>query len=99
MRDSFEKFFNRPETFTFGVCNGCQMLSNLKNLIPGAEDWPKFLWNESDQFEARLSQVTVGKSSSVLLQGMEGWQIPVAVAHGEGRAKFQDGAMSKLQGQ
>ena len=98
VRDSFESFFNRPETFTFGVCNGCQMLSNLKGLIPGAEDWPKFLWNESDQFEARLSQVTVGKSSSVLLQGMEGWQIPVAVAHGEGRAKFQDGAMSKLQG-
>ncbi|MDP0595950.1 MAG: phosphoribosylformylglycinamidine synthase subunit PurQ, partial [SAR86 cluster bacterium] len=98
VRDSFESFFNRPETFTFGVCNGCQMLSNLKDLIPGAEEWPKFLWNESDQFEARLSQVTVGKSSSVLLQGMEGWQIPVAVAHGEGRAKFQDGAMSKLQG-
>ena len=97
VRDSFESFFNRPETFTFGVCNGCQMLSNLKDLIPGAEEWPKFLWNESDQFEARLSQVTVGKSSSVLLQGMEGWQIPVAVAHGEGRAKFQDGAMNKLQ--
>ena len=96
VRDSFENFFNRPETFTFGVCNGCQMLSNLKDLIPGAEDWPKFLWNESDQFEARLSQVTVGKSSSVLLQGMDGWQIPVAVAHGEGRAAFQDGALNKL---
>ena len=95
--DAFEKFFNRPETFTFGVCNGCQMLSNLKNLIPGAENWPEFLWNESDQFEARLSQVTIAKSNSVLLHGMEGWQIPVAVAHGEGRAFFADGAMSSLQ--
>ena len=88
VRDSFEKFFNRDETFTFGVCNGCQMLSNLKDLIPGAENWPAFLWNESDQFEARLSQVTIAESPSVLLAGMEGWQIPVAVAHGEGRASF-----------
>ncbi|MDB9813766.1 phosphoribosylformylglycinamidine synthase, partial [Gammaproteobacteria bacterium] len=97
VRDSFEYFFNRPETFTFGVCNGCQMLSNLKNLIPGAEDWPNFLWNESDQFEARLSQVTIAKSNSVLLEGMEGWQIPVAVAHGEGRAAFQEGALNRLK--
>ena len=96
VRDSFEHFFNRNETFTFGVCNGCQMLSNLKYLIPGAEHWPEFLWNESDQFEARLSQVTIAKSKSVLLNGMEGWQIPVAVAHGEGRASFQDEALTNL---
>jgi len=91
VKDSFEQFFSRDETFTFGVCNGCQMLSNLKDLIPGAENWPKFLWNESDQFEARLSQVTIAESKSVLLAGMDGWQIPVAVAHGEGRASFKEG--------
>ena len=99
VRDSFEYFFNRDETFTFGVCNGCQMLSNLKDLIPGAENWPKFLWNESDQFEARLSQVTIAKSQSVLLAGMEGWQIPVAVAHGEGRASFEGEALKSLSEQ
>ena len=96
VRESFEQFFNRAETFTFGVCNGCQMLSNLKDLIPGAEDWPEFLWNESDQFEARLSQVTITQSQSVLLDGMEGWQIPVAVAHGEGRASFKEGTLQSL---
>ena len=99
VRDSFEQFFNRDETFTFGVCNGCQMLSNLKDLIPGAENWPKFLWNESDQFEARLSQVTIAESKSVLLAGMEGWQIPVAVAHGEGRASFKGEALKNLSEQ
>jgi Phosphoribosylformylglycinamidine (FGAM) synthase, glutamine amidotransferase domain len=72
------------------------MLSNLKNLIPGAEDWPDFLWNESDQFEARLSQVTISNSCSILLDGMEGWQIPVAVAHGEGRASFTDASIKEL---
>ena len=96
VRDAFEHFFNRSETFTFGVCNGCQMLSNLKDLIPGAENWPQFLWNDSDQFEARLSQVTIAKSKSVLFDGMAGWQIPVAVAHGEGRASFKEGALQKL---
>ena len=96
VRDAFEQFFNRGDTFTFGVCNGCQMLSNLKDLIPGAENWPQFLWNDSDQFEARLSQVTIAKSKSVLFDGMEGWQIPVAVAHGEGRASFKEGALREL---
>jgi phosphoribosylformylglycinamidine synthase len=99
VKDSFEQFFSRDETFTFGVCNGCQMLSNLKDLIPGAENWPKFLWNESDQFEARLSQVTIAESKSVLLAGMDGWQIPVAVAHGEGRASFKEGAITNLSEQ
>ena len=99
VRDAFEHFFNRDETFTFGVCNGCQMLSNIKDLIPGAENWPEFLWNESDQFEARLSQVTIAQSKSVLLDGMEGWQIPVAVAHGEGRASFAENALKLLSDQ
>ncbi len=99
VKDSFEQFFSRDETFTFGVCNGCQMLSNLKDLIPGAENWPKFLWNESDQFEARLSQVTIAESKSVLLAGMDGWQIPVAVAHGEGRASFNEGTITNLSEQ
>ena len=99
VRDSFEQFFNRDETFTFGVCNGCQMLSNIKDLIPGAENWPEFLWNESDQFEARLSQVTIARSNSVLLTGMDGWQIPVAVAHGEGRASFEGEALKNLSKQ
>jgi phosphoribosylformylglycinamidine synthase len=99
VKDSFEQFFSRDETFTFGVCNGCQMLSNLKDLIPGAENWPKFLWNESDQFEARLSQVTIAESKSVLLAGMDGWQIPVAVAHGEGRASFKEDALKNLSKQ
>ncbi len=99
VKDSFEQFFSRDETFTFGVCNGCQMLSNLKDLIPGAENWPKFLWNESDQFEARLSQVTIAESKSVLLAGMDGWQIPVAVAHGEGRASFKEGTITNLSEQ
>ncbi len=97
VRDSFESFFNRPDTFTLGVCNGCQMLSNLRDLIPGAKNWPDFLWNESDQFEARLSQVTIQHSNSILLQGMEGWQIPVAVSHGEGRASFQSSALEELR--
>ena len=99
VRDSFEQFFNRDETFTFGVCNGCQMLSNLKDLIPGAKNWPEFLWNESDQFEARLSQVTIAESPSVLLAGMTGWQIPVAVAHGEGRASFKGESLKSLSEQ
>ena len=99
VRDAFEQFFNRGDTFTFGVCNGCQMLSNLKDLIPGAENWPQFLWNDSDQFEARLSQVTIAKSKSVLFDSMEGWQIPVAVAHGEGRASFKEGALRELSEQ
>ena len=97
VRDSFESFFNRSDTFTLGVCNGCQMLSNLRDLIPGAKNWPDFLWNESDQFEARLSQVTIQHSNSILLQGMEGWQIPVAVSHGEGRVSFQSSALEELR--
>ncbi|MDO3382940.1 phosphoribosylformylglycinamidine synthase [Gilvimarinus algae] len=90
VRDQFESFFNRADTFSLGVCNGCQMMSNLKDLIPGAAHWPRFVRNLSEQFEARFSLVQVQESPSVLFQGMAGSHLPVAVAHGEGRAEFAD---------
>jgi len=89
-REQFQSFFERPDTFSLGVCNGCQMLSNLHELIPGTEHWPHFVRNRSEQFEARFSQVEVLDTPSVLLAGMAGSRIPVAVAHGEGRAEFRD---------
>lgn len=99
IRDQFQQFFHRSETFSLGVCNGCQMLSNLKSLIPGAELWPRFVRNLSEQFEARFSLVRVEKSPSVLLQGMAGSHLPIAVSHGEGRAEFaSEQALSRLQG-
>ncbi|MGY5393290.1 phosphoribosylformylglycinamidine synthase [Acinetobacter sp. NigerLNRRAM0016] len=85
LRDQFEKFFNRQETFTLGVCNGCQMMSQLAPLIPGADAWPRFHRNTSEVFEARSVNVRIEKSHSVLLEGMEGSILPIAVAHGEGR--------------
>lgn len=85
-RDALAAFFARPETFSLGVCNGCQMLSQLKDLIPGADAWPRFVRNRSEQFEARASLVEIVDSPSVLLAGMAGSRLPVAVAHGEGRA-------------
>ncbi|WP_448760826.1 phosphoribosylformylglycinamidine synthase [Acinetobacter tandoii] len=85
LRDQFEKFFNRQETFTLGVCNGCQMMSQLAPLIPGADAWPRFHRNTSEVFEARAVNVRIEKSHSVLLEGMEGSILPIAVAHGEGR--------------
>lgn len=97
-RAEFEGFFKREDTFTLGVCNGCQMLSNLKDIIPGAEHWPAFVRNESEQFEARFSQVEIQSSPSVLLAGMEGTRIPVAVAHGEGRMDFGNGSASQVNG-
>jgi len=87
-RQTFSDFFNRTDTFGLGVCNGCQMLSNLRELIPGAQAWPHFVRNESEQFEARVAMVEIQSSPSILLVGMEGSQLPVAVAHGEGRAEF-----------
>lgn len=89
-RDAFEDFFKRSDTFSLGICNGCQMLSNLKSLIPGTEHWPHFVRNLSEQYEARVSLVRIYESPSVLLQGMAGSHLPVAVAHGEGRAEFSD---------
>ena len=88
VRARFSRFFEREDTFTLGVCNGCQMVSTLKDLIPGAEHWPRFVRNRSEQFEARLSLVRVEPSSSVFLSGMAGSHLPIAVAHGEGRAEF-----------
>ena len=89
-RDVFQAFFERGETFALGICNGCQMLSNLHELIPGAETWPRFVQNRSERFEARLSLVRIEQSPSVLLRGMQGARIPIAIAHGEGRAEFAD---------
>ena len=88
LREQFRTFFHRENTFSLGVCNGCQMLSQLKSLIPGAQHWPQFMRNHSEQFEARYSQIEIVESASILLKGMEGSVIPVAVAHGEGRAEF-----------
>ncbi len=88
-RDLFAAFFQRPDTFALGVCNGCQMLSNLKALIPGTEQWPRFVRNRSDRFEARLSTVQIEPSPSVLLAGMAGARLPIVVAHGEGRAEWR----------
>lgn len=97
-RSTFEGFFKREDTFTLGVCNGCQMLSNLKEIIPGAENWPAFVRNTSEQFEARFSLVEIQESPSILLKGMEGSRIPVAVAHGEGRMDFGAGNSSQVEG-
>jgi phosphoribosylformylglycinamidine synthase len=91
-REQFEQFFNRQDTFSLGVCNGCQMLSNLKDLIPGADLWPRFVRNESERFEARFSLVEVQKSDSVFFDGMAGSRMPIAVSHGEGRVEVRDEA-------
>jgi len=95
-KEQFQQFFNREDTFTLGVCNGCQMLSNLKSLIPGAENWPHFVRNTSEQFEARLSLVRVEPSASVLLRDMVGSYMPIAVAHGEGRAEFSSSGVGSM---
>lgn len=87
-RDQFSAFFANPDTFALGVCNGCQMLSNLKSLIPGAEHWPHFVTNASERFEARVAMLEVQQTASVFFKGMEGSRIPIAVSHGEGRAEF-----------
>ncbi|OQK18171.1 phosphoribosylformylglycinamidine synthase [Methyloprofundus sedimenti] len=87
-RNEFSDFFRRSDTFGLGVCNGCQMLSGLKELIPGAEHWPKFMRNHSEQFEARVAMVKIQDSPSILLKGMAGSSMPVVIAHGEGRAEF-----------
>jgi phosphoribosylformylglycinamidine synthase len=94
LRDAFAEFFARTDTFALGVCNGCQMMAQLKPIIPGAEHWPVFLRNRSEQYEARLAMLEVFESPSLFLRGMEGSRIPVAVAHGEGRAEFAGAADS-----
>ena len=90
LRDDFENFFNRSDTFSLGVCNGCQVLSELKEIIPGAEEWPSLKKNLSNQFEARLVQLKVNDSRSIFFQNMKDSQLIVPVAHGEGRMEFSD---------
>ncbi len=92
LREMFATFFHRDDVFALGVCNGCQMMSALRELVPGTAQWPRFVRNRSEQFEARLSLVEVTKSPSLFFAGMEGSRMPIAVAHGEGRAEFGDGA-------
>ena len=92
LRDMFTAFFARPDSFTLGVCNGCQMLSSLKELIPGADAWPRFVRNRSEQFEARVAQLEILESPSLFFTGMSGSVLPIAVAHGEGRAEFGSAA-------
>lgn len=87
-RAEFSAFFKREDTFALGVCNGCQMLATLKEIIPGADHWPTFKGNESEQFEARVIMVEVQKSPSIFFTGMEGSRLPIVVAHGEGRVEF-----------
>ncbi|RYE62550.1 MAG: phosphoribosylformylglycinamidine synthase, partial [Oxalobacteraceae bacterium] len=87
-RDAFQQYFERSDSFTLGVCNGCQMMSNLHELIPGSEFWPHFVRNRSEQFEARVAMVQVQESNSIFLQGMAGSRMPIAIAHGEGHAEF-----------
>jgi phosphoribosylformylglycinamidine synthase len=90
LRDQFAAFFDRKDTLSLGVCNGCQMLSNLRDLIPNASNWPKFVRNQSEQFEARFSLVQIQKSPSLFLNDMVGSHLPIAVSHGEGRVLTSD---------
>ncbi|MCL7462461.1 phosphoribosylformylglycinamidine synthase [Pseudomonas sp. NW5] len=87
-RDNFAAFFERSDSFALGVCNGCQMLSHLTDLIPGSEVWPRFVRNRSEQFEARVAMVEVQESKSIFLAGMAGSRLPIAIAHGEGHTEF-----------
>jgi phosphoribosylformylglycinamidine synthase len=89
-REEFQQFFHRPDTFSLGVCNGCQMLSNLKSLIPGTGHWPRFVQNRSERYEGRLVSVKIEDTPSILFSGMAGSVIPIVVAHGEGRAEFEN---------
>lgn len=89
-RDGFQAFFERKDSFALGVCNGCQMMSNLHELIPGTEFWPHFVRNRSEQFEARVAMVQVQESASIFLRGMAGSRMPIAIAHGEGHAEFEN---------
>lgn len=94
-RDQFQSFFHREDTFSLGVCNGCQMLSTLKELIPGTEHWPRFVTNKSERFEARFSLVEIQENPSVFFNGMAGSRMPIAVSHGEGHAEFANEAATK----
>jgi len=97
-RARFEAFFQRPDTFTLGVCNGCQMLAHLADSIPGAQHWPRFERNASEQYEARLVMAEVLESPSILMRGLTGLRAPIVVAHGEGRAAWQGAAAPDMRG-
>ncbi len=88
-KDEFSNYFLRHDSFTLGVCNGCQMISNLREIIPGTEDWPSFERNTSEQFEARFTGVKINHSKSIMFEGMQGSIMPIAIAHGEGKATFK----------
>ena len=88
LRDMFEEYFQNTSKFALGVCNGCQVLAELKEIVPGARNWPGFVRNRSEQFEARLVMTEISSGQSILTHGMQGLVLPVVVAHGEGRAKF-----------
>ena len=88
LREDFQRFFSRDDVFTLGVCNGCQAIALLSDLIPGSNLWPKFVRNKSEKFEARLIQLLIGKSPSIFFQGMDDSVLPVAVAHGEGQVSL-----------
>jgi phosphoribosylformylglycinamidine synthase len=94
-RDAFAHFFNRGNTFALGICNGCQMMSNLHELVPGAGHWPHFVRNASEQFEARLVMVEIPESPSLFFTGMAGARLPVVISHGEGRAEFASAAAQR----
>src|SRR5690606_24563285 len=94
-REEFRSFFEREDTFSLGVCNGCQMFSNLRELIPGTQHWPRFVQNGSERYEGRFVSLKIENSPSVLFAGMEGSVIPIAVAHGEGRAEFANRAAAE----
>lgn len=99
-RDEFSAFFNRQDSFALGVCNGCQMMSNLHSIIPGSAHWPHFVRNKSEQFEARFAMVEVLESPSIFFNGMAGSRMPIAVAHGEGFTEFSDkGAVTAVLNQ
>jgi phosphoribosylformylglycinamidine synthase len=95
LREEFQRFFDRPETFALGICNGCQMFAALQSIIPGTAHWPRFVRNRSEQYESRFALVEVLRSPSVVLAGMEGSFLPIAVAHGEGHAEFESPAAAE----
>ena len=95
-KDEFETFFNRQDSFALGVCNGCQMMSNLRDIIPGSQNWPSFSRNVSEQFEARFSSVKIGKSHSIFLNDMQDSIMPIAIAHGEGKASFGGNSINNI---
>ncbi len=96
LAENFAEFFQRSDTLSLGVCNGCQMMSQLKAIIPGAEHWPQFVRNASEQYEARLTMVEVLPSPSLFFAGMAGSKMPIVIAHGEGQAKFSSEGQAKL---